>query len=123
MQPFDLKARIDYVQDTIVSDVIYADGEYSITLKALDSGTEIKTHQSPVDAVVLIVEGDIEFVVDCEKFNLSTGEMLVMKKNTPHSLSALSKAKMLLIKIQWLFFTYNQIYRLFFFVGNSLLLY
>ena len=96
MQPFDVKAKIDYVQDTIVSEVLYADGEYSITLKALDSGTEIKTHISPVDAVVFVLEGDMEFVVDNEKFNLS---MLMMKKNTPHSLSALSKAKMLLIKI------------------------
>ena len=99
MQPFDVKAKIDYVQDTIVSEVLYADGEYSITLKALDSGTEIKTHISPVDAVVFVLDGDMEFVVENEKFNLSTGEMLIMKKNTPHSLSALSRAKMLLIKI------------------------
>ena len=92
MQPFDVKAKIDYVQDTIVSEVLYADGEYSITLKALDSGTEIKTHMSPVDAVVFVLEGDMEFVVDNEKFNLSTGEMLMMKKNTPHSLSEIGRA-------------------------------
>ena len=99
MQPFDIKAKTDYVQDTIVSDLICSDGENSITLMALDSGTEIKTHISPAKAAVLVLEGDIEFIIDGEKFNLSTGMMLIMEKNTPHSLSALSKAKMLLIKI------------------------
>lgn len=99
MKPFDLKAKVDYVQDTIVSDVVYSEGERSLTVKSFDSGTEIKTHESNVDAIVLILEGDMEFVVDMEKFNLSTGEMIIIKKHTPHSLSALSKAKMMLVKI------------------------
>ena len=68
MQPFDVKAKIDYVQDTIVSEVLYADGEYSITLKALDSGTEIKTHISPVDAVVFVLEGGMGVFVGNLKF-------------------------------------------------------
>lgn len=99
MKPFDPLDKIDYVQDTVVNEVLISDDERAIILFALDSGTEIPTHTSKTDACIFILEGDIEFTLEMNKINLSTGEMFMFKKDVPHSLAATKKTKLLLIKI------------------------
>lgn len=99
MKPFDPLDKIDYVQDTIVNDTITESGDSSVVLMALDSGTEISTHTSSTKDCIFILEGDIEFIVKTDKFNLSTGEMLIIEKDTPHSVTALSQVKLLLTKL------------------------
>lgn len=99
MKQFDPLDKIEYVQDTIVTEILLSDKDNSVTLLALDGGTELNTHISETDACVYILEGDIEFTFGMEKFNLSTGGMLTFEKNIPHSLTAVKRSKMLLIKI------------------------
>lgn len=83
----------------IVSQTVAENGDTSLTLFAFDQGQNIASHSAPVDAVVLVTQGEAQITVSGQKFTLHAGEMLLMPKGEPHSLLALSAFKMALFKI------------------------
>ena len=57
-------------------------------------------HTSTYEAVVYIVDGEMEIRIDGNPFNLKNGEIIVMPANVPHALKAMAKSKMLLTMIK-----------------------
>lgn len=94
----NLKETIEYQDNSIVSKVFLSKNQASVTLFAFDKGEIIDTHIAPMDAIVNILEGEAEIVIADEAFSLKTGEMIIMPANIPHSLKAVDKFKMLLVK-------------------------
>ena len=71
----------------------------SLTLLAFDDGQSVAPHVTPVDAVVQVLEGEVEITISGEKFDLKEGDIILMPKDEPHGLVALTKFKMALFKV------------------------
>ena len=80
----------------IVSRTLAQNPAVSVTLFAFDADTEIGTHDSTGDAMVLMLEGTGRFTVDGVEHTVSPGETLVMPAKKPHAVYAITPMKWLL---------------------------
>ena len=72
----------------------------TVTLFAFDKGQGLSEHTAPYDALVQVIEGEVEITISGKAHNLKEGEMIIMPANDPHALKALEKYKMLLTMIK-----------------------
>ena len=93
------KSVIEYQDNSIVSKTVCANNNSSLTLFAFDEGQSIAAHSAPVDAVVQVVEGQVEITISDETFHLKEGDTILMPKGEPHGLKALGRFKMMLFKV------------------------
>jgi len=91
---------VDYQENSIVSRTIIDKETGTVTLFAFDRGQGLSEHTAPFDAMVYIVEGEVEVKISGKSYHLKEGNMIVMPANKPHALKALSKFKMLLVMIR-----------------------
>lgn len=92
----EIAQQIDVLPAQVVSKTLVQNGAVGITLFAFAAGTEISTHDSKGDAMVLVLEGEGEYTVGDEVHRVSAGQAIVMPANVPHSVSAPQDFKMLL---------------------------
>lgn len=95
----NLKNSVDYQTNSIVSQTIINKGNNSITLFAFDEGQDIASHSAPVDAVVQVIEGEVQITISGEVFDLKEGDVIIMPAGQPHALAAKTKFKMMLVKL------------------------
>jgi quercetin dioxygenase-like cupin family protein len=91
---------ISYQNGGIVSKQILKKPNGNITLFAFDIDESLTEHTSPFDAIVYIVDGEMEIKIGGKPHNVKTGEILIMPPNVPHGLKAVLKSKMLLTMIK-----------------------
>ncbi len=94
------KELINYQEDSIVSKIITSSEKGSITVFAFDKGQGLSEHTAPYDAILQNLEGDVEVMISGKKYQLKTGEMIIMPANKPHSVKATEKFKMILTMIK-----------------------
>lgn len=68
------------------------------TLIIMQQGHQIPPHVSPVDAMVVILEGKVAFMLKDEVTVLETGDVLTFGANEKHALQALETTRFLLVK-------------------------
>ena len=91
---------ISYQNSSIVSKQIIKKPNGNITLFAFDKDESLTEHTSPYEAVVFMVDGEMEIKIDGTPYNVKAGEIIVMPPNVPHGLKATIKSKMLLTMIK-----------------------
>ncbi len=91
---------ISYQNSSIVSKQILKKPNGNITLFAFDKDESLTEHTSPFEAVVYVVDGEMEIKIGGKPYNVKAGEILVMPPNIPHGLIAMMKSKMLLTMIK-----------------------
>ncbi|MFA6573762.1 MAG: cupin domain-containing protein [Patescibacteria group bacterium] len=91
---------ISYQNGSIVSKQIIKKPNGNITLFAFDKDESLTEHSSPFEAVVYMVDGEMEITIGANLFDVKAGEMIVMPPNIPHGLKATVKSKMLLTMIK-----------------------
>lgn len=91
---------INYQNGSIVSKQIIKKANGNITLFAFDKDESLTEHTSPYEAVVYMVDGEMEISIGGKPYQVKAGEILVMPPNIPHALKALIKSKMLLTMIK-----------------------
>jgi quercetin dioxygenase-like cupin family protein len=95
----DLAALVAYQIGSVVSrQVTKAEGG-NVTLFAFDEGQELSEHTAPFDALVHILDGEVEVKISGQAYQLKSGEAIILPANTPHALLAMKKFKMLLTMI------------------------
>jgi quercetin dioxygenase-like cupin family protein len=95
----DLAALVAYQTGSVVSrQVTKAEGG-NVTLFAFDEGQELSEHTAPFDALVHVLDGEVEVKISGQSYQLKSGEAIIMPANTPHALLARKKFKMLLTMI------------------------
>ncbi|HEW79485.1 MAG TPA: cupin domain-containing protein [Phycisphaerales bacterium] len=95
-----LADMVEYAADSIVSKTILDKPAGTITLFAFDKGQRLSEHQSPLDAVVQIVDGAALLTISGEDVKASAGRIIIMPANVPHSVTAEERFKMLLTMIR-----------------------
>src|SRR5512138_1672005 len=85
---------VSYQDGSVVSRQITKSDAGNVTLFAFDQDQELSEHTSPFDALVHILEGNAEIRISGKRFDLGTGEAIIMPANEPHALRASTAFKM-----------------------------
>ena len=96
----NLAGLIDYQEGSVVSRTIIDKKTGTITLFAFDENQGLSEHTAPYDAMVYVLEGEVEITISGKPLRLKQGEMTIMPANEPHALTAKTKFKMLLTMIK-----------------------
>ncbi len=101
----DLKSNslvdmVDYQKEAVVSKTIIDKATGTVTLFAFDQGQGLSEHTAPFDALVQVLDGEVEITISKNPFHLKQGEMIIMPANKPHALKAVKHFKMLLTMIR-----------------------
>jgi quercetin dioxygenase-like cupin family protein len=99
-QASNLSGLIDYQEGSVVSRTIIDKKAGTVTLFAFDENQGLSEHTAPYDAMVYVLDGEVEVTISDKPITLKQGEMTIMPANKPHALSAKSKFKMLLTMIK-----------------------
>jgi quercetin dioxygenase-like cupin family protein len=91
---------IEYSSNGVVSKKILQKPNGNVTLFSFDKDQQLSEHTAPFDAMVQILEGEGEIIINKKSYNLKTGESIIMPANIPHAVNATSKFKMLLTMIK-----------------------
>ena len=97
---FNIAGEVDYASGGIVSKQIIKNQAGNVTLFSFDKEQGLSEHTAPFDALVQILEGEMEIVVDGNHSRMKSGESLVLPANVPHALTAVQRFKMLLTMIK-----------------------
>jgi quercetin dioxygenase-like cupin family protein len=97
---FHMAGMVGYQEGSVVSRQITKEEAGNITLFAFDDGQEMSEHTAPFDALVHVLEGEVEVRISGRPFNLNTGDTIIMPASEPHALKAVTKFKMLLTMIR-----------------------
>ncbi len=84
----------------VVSRAIIKQKSGNVTLFAFDVGQELSEHTAPFDALVQVIEGDVEVTILGKAHRVSAGKMLLLPANQPHALKAISAFKMMLTMVR-----------------------
>ncbi|MBX5320420.1 MAG: cupin domain-containing protein [Candidatus Bathyarchaeota archaeon] len=108
MEVIDLKKLAEYSRDKGLLDTmkkrrrvkkdLLRTKNYNIVLVCLDAGQEIPSRPEPYDVCFYVVEGSGTFTVDCEKAELSSGQMVFVPANVARGMK--SKEHMVVLGIQ-----------------------
>lgn len=91
---------IDYQEGSIVSRTIIDKKTGTVTLFAFDQNQGLSEHTVPFDALVYVLEGEVNITISGKPLKLTQGEMTIMPANEPHALTAITRFKMLLTMIK-----------------------
>jgi len=96
----NLQGLIDYQEGSVVSRTIIDKKTGTITLFAFGESQGLSEHTAPYDAMVYVVEGEVQVTIAGKPISLKQGEVTIMPANQPHALTAKSRFKMLLTMIK-----------------------
>jgi quercetin dioxygenase-like cupin family protein len=72
----------------------------TLTLFAFDTGQGLSEHTAPFDALVQVLDGELEVTIGGESAHLGRDSLVLMPANVSHALSCTAAARMLLIMLR-----------------------
>ena len=96
----NLSSLINYQEDSVVSRTLIDKKTGTITLFAFDINQGLSEHTAPYEAMVCVIDGEVEVTISGSPITLKKGEITIMPANEPHALAAKTKFKMLLTMIK-----------------------
>jgi len=97
---FSFNDSIQYAQNAVVSKQILKKKTGNITLFAFAKDEGLSEHTTPFDAIVYIVDGTADILINGESNILKSGESIIMPADIPHALFAVKNFKMILVMIR-----------------------
>ena len=85
-----LASLVEYSEGGIISKQLFSFGKVE----------GLSEHSAPFDALVQVLEGSANIVVNGQVFTVNAGESIVFPANAPHALTAIERFKMLLTMIK-----------------------
>jgi quercetin dioxygenase-like cupin family protein len=95
-----LRQCADYQPGAVVSSTLIDKRTGTVTFFAFDKDQGLSEHTAPYDALVYVVEGEVEISISGSSHLLRGGEMIIMPAHEPHALKAITRYKMLLTMIK-----------------------
>jgi quercetin dioxygenase-like cupin family protein len=96
----DLAGLVNYQPAAVVSKTIIEKQTGTVTLFAFDQGQGLSEHTAPFDAVVQVLDGEVEIRISGNPHTVQAGQVIVMPAGAPHALKAVTPFKMLLTMIR-----------------------
>jgi quercetin dioxygenase-like cupin family protein len=95
-----LKNLVDYQEGSVVSREVISKPTGTVTAFAFAEGQGLSEHTAPFDALVQVLDGEVEIRISGKPHHLKEGEMIVMPAGEAHALKAVKRFKMLLVMIR-----------------------
>lgn len=89
-----------YQETAVVSRQLLKKESGNVTLFAFAAGQGLSEHTAPFDALVHVLEGEVEVTIDRKPYKLAAGEAIVMPANRPHALRAVTAFNMVLTMLR-----------------------
>lgn len=99
-RPIDLAGLAEYQDCAVVSREILRKKTGTVTVFSFDEGEGLSEHTAPFDAMVYILDGEADIMVNEVIHRVKAGQMIIFPKDAIHSLTAVKRFKMLLIMIR-----------------------
>ncbi|OTQ58935.1 cupin domain-containing protein [Gilliamella sp. A7] len=99
-EELNLASLIKQTEQGIASRVLAKTSGGNLTLFAFDKGQGISEHSAPFDAIVMVIEGQLNLIIDGKPVKAEPGTIVKMPANIPHAVEAPIPAKMLLIMLR-----------------------
>lgn len=96
----NLEELVPYGEKTINSIMIALKNPLNSAVFAFDKDEMLSEHSAPADALVYVLDGELEISINKVIHRVKKGEMILMPANIPHALKALEKSKMLLVIVK-----------------------
>jgi quercetin dioxygenase-like cupin family protein len=96
----DFAGMVDYQDGSVVSKKIIAKKTGTVTLFSFTRGQGLSEHTAPFDALVHVLDGEVEITISGINHRLTAGEMIIMPEGAPHALDAVEDFKMILTMIR-----------------------
>jgi quercetin dioxygenase-like cupin family protein len=96
----NMAGLVDYRPGSVVSRTVIDKPSGTLTLFSFDEGQGLSEHTAPFDALVYILDGEVEVAISGRPRRVKPGEMVIMPAGEPHALKAISRFKMLLVMIK-----------------------
>ena len=90
---------VEYQKGSIVSRTLLEKASGDVTIFAFDQGQGLREHSAPYDALVQVIDGQVEITISGKPQKVCAGEMILMPANQPHALKALRPFKMILTMV------------------------
>jgi len=90
----------EYQTGSVVSRQLTKAEGGNVTFFAFDEGQELSEHTAPFDALVHVLDGEVEIKISGKPSLLKAGEAIIMPANQPHAVKAVKQFKMLLTMIK-----------------------
>ena len=97
---FDVAHMIDYAEGGVVSKELIHNDAGSVTLFSFDAGQQLSEHTAPFDALLQVVEGEMDLSVEGKVNVVKAGEAFVIPNGARHSVSAAKPFKMIITMIR-----------------------
>ena len=97
---FNFSKEVNYSDNGIVSKRILEKKTGNISLFAFDKGQSLSEHTAPFDAMIQLLEGKAEIIINKIPYILIANESIIMPANIPHAVNAIEQFKMLLSMIK-----------------------
>ena len=91
---------VEYSSNGIISKRVLDKKTGNVTLFSFDSGQRLSEHTAPFDALVMVLDGEAEIIIDGKPQILKTGQSIIMPANIKHAVNAIQNFKMLLTMIK-----------------------
>ncbi len=92
--------KVDYSPEGIVSKRVLQKEKGNVSLFAFDKGQRLSEHSAPFDAMVQVLEGRAEILINRVPYELTAGQAIIMPASIPHAVNAVERFKMLLTMIK-----------------------
>ena len=99
-EEFTLTASVEYSDSSVVSKTVVKKETGNVSLFAFDIGQGLSEHSAPFDAMVVVIDGTADIIIDKKSNILNAGESIIMPANIPHAVKAVAKFKMMLVMIK-----------------------
>ena len=96
----ELSGLVSYQKGAVVSRAIIDKQAGTVTLFAFDQGQGLSEHTAPFDALVNVLDGEVEITIAGKPSRVKQGEIMIMPANQPHALKAVTRFKMMLVMVK-----------------------
>lgn len=97
---FCFEKSVNYSENAIVSKTVLKRETGNVSLFAFDKGEGLSEHTAPFDALIQVIDGKAEILINRESYFLEANESIIMPADIPHAVKATEKFKMILTMIK-----------------------
>ena len=97
---FSFNEIIEYAPNSVISKTIIKKPTGTVTLFSFDKGEALSEHTAPFDAMVQVIDGSAEIIINGNPFRVEAGNSIIMPAGIPHAVKANERFKMLLTMIK-----------------------
>lgn len=97
---YNLASQLENADNRVQFRRIFENDNGGVSMLAFKAGQKLDEHLAPVEVMVLVLEGEIEFTMNGVPHTIDGGEFLLMGNGVPHKVEARRDTKLILIKVK-----------------------